>query len=407
MASYILYGKDENGLNAVQRGELTNSNTRYNSFRVQDDKNVSYESLVESSDPDNAKLLDTKIKRDVYMKKRTTIKYPRINKKTGEILDPGDSDIPGMVELWESIEGISRLIKVLEGTLPPSEDDDVFSSSYRLYKLKHQKIELCREQYYLKDLYKPTIHWLNVDRPGPQYVDWTSDSYYWMTQEEWQTKVQNSYSSAISKRLEDYETRQTANGTTEVKWVVRRHIFDWQDPAHVRALMNNWQPLYDMMHDHPNTYGNTLLLDFERYRELAQLSPSRECLLECKLRQLDYEASARVLEEKCGIHYAVSNITLIITRELPRRIAQAAQRLALELDTPEEEKKKCYKCKRMLPRSPLFFAYNANRRDGFSSNCKVCEKRMRDERKEDNAKWKKIVLAQKAELASAASKPNP
>ena len=39
MASYILYGKDEKGLNAVQRGDITNSNTRYNSFKVKDDLN--------------------------------------------------------------------------------------------------------------------------------------------------------------------------------------------------------------------------------------------------------------------------------------------------------------------------------------------------------------------------------
>ncbi len=33
MASYILYGKDENGLNAVQRGETTDGNRRYGSYK--------------------------------------------------------------------------------------------------------------------------------------------------------------------------------------------------------------------------------------------------------------------------------------------------------------------------------------------------------------------------------------
>ena len=32
MASYILYGKDEEGKNAVQRGETTDSDKRYKSF---------------------------------------------------------------------------------------------------------------------------------------------------------------------------------------------------------------------------------------------------------------------------------------------------------------------------------------------------------------------------------------
>jgi hypothetical protein len=48
MASYILYGKDENGKNAVQRGETTDSNKRYNSFQRAADKVQSLDEILEN-----------------------------------------------------------------------------------------------------------------------------------------------------------------------------------------------------------------------------------------------------------------------------------------------------------------------------------------------------------------------
>lgn len=38
MASYILYGKDENGQNAIQRNECTDKDKRYKSYKTKDDK---------------------------------------------------------------------------------------------------------------------------------------------------------------------------------------------------------------------------------------------------------------------------------------------------------------------------------------------------------------------------------
>lgn len=38
MASYILYGKDENGQNAIQRNECTDSNKKYKSYLTKSEK---------------------------------------------------------------------------------------------------------------------------------------------------------------------------------------------------------------------------------------------------------------------------------------------------------------------------------------------------------------------------------
>jgi hypothetical protein len=48
MASYILYGKDEEGQNAVQRGDTLDNNKRYNSYKKKDDKALSLEEILDN-----------------------------------------------------------------------------------------------------------------------------------------------------------------------------------------------------------------------------------------------------------------------------------------------------------------------------------------------------------------------
>ena len=47
MASYILYGKDENGKNAIQRNETIDKDKRYKSYKTKDDKVESLDEIME------------------------------------------------------------------------------------------------------------------------------------------------------------------------------------------------------------------------------------------------------------------------------------------------------------------------------------------------------------------------
>lgn len=116
MANYILYGKDENGQNAIQRGEATNGNTRYNSFKTKEDTNLSLEAILDNPMADQQDLAP-QLKHEVYIKKTRTIARPKYNKKTGELIEVGDSDIPGMQELWERIDHLEHWIAAIEGRI--------------------------------------------------------------------------------------------------------------------------------------------------------------------------------------------------------------------------------------------------------------------------------------------------
>lgn len=161
------------------------------------------------------------------------------------MVDPGDSEIPYMKELWESIDKFERLLAVNEGKLPADEHTPLLPNSYRIYQLRHQLAELRKYQYFLKDSFKPVIHFMSVDRPRTQYIDWSADCFYWITYEEWERRTQKALTHFISKNIEDYEVREDGM----VKWVVREHTFDWENPLHVRALLNNYNIIYEYLHD--------------------------------------------------------------------------------------------------------------------------------------------------------------
>ena len=377
MADYILYGKDENGNNAVKRGEVTDENKRYNSFKRASEKNKSLEEILDNPLVDQNTLQPVENTKHVYTKKKPTIRKPKYDKTTGEMIDPGDSDIPGMVELWERIEWFERVVAANEGRIPFSDDLFVVADNYRLYQLRHQLIDLRRHQYYLKDAYKPTINLLGITPPQPQSYDWDSDSYYWISLDEWQHRVDTKLTHAISSNLSDYETRTAADGSTEVKWVVRHHNFDWENPWHVRCLIDYYSAICMQLWDKEFSWGRMLIYDFDRYATMCGFSPAREYLLMRKIDKATHQQMADELQEKFGLSYNENHISTILSREIPERIAQVAKAHRLLVETPQDQRKQCYHCKRWLPKDIIFFGRNKSRKDGWASNCKECEKQRR------------------------------
>lgn len=367
MGSYILYGKDEEGRNAYQRGEMLRD-ARYNSYKTKDDNVMSLDEILENplSDQQQFKELGT---RDRYIAPRTTIKRPKYD-RNGNLIDIGDADIPGMRELWECIDRNEHWIAVLEGRIPAVGGEMLFSNPYRLYRLKHALIDMRRHQYYLKDSYKPTIHFLAADHPKRQYINWSSDTFYWIAREEWERRINSTYF-PISKNIEDYETR---NEGTEVKWIVRRHTFDWENPVHVYALICNYFNMNNLLWDKLDTDGKALLLDFDRYRAMAHLSEARNFILDCKIAQWTQAEIRQALQIKFGLVYGENRLYTIICHEIPDAIVEAIKRYHLILNTPDKDKKICPKCGRLLPKVPLFWVVNNNRKDKFNKYCKECEK---------------------------------
>lgn len=372
MASYILYGKDENGLNAIKRGECTDENRRYKTFRRASERTESFDALLENpvTDPQTFHPFN---QRNIYVKKIREVKRPHGT-------DPGDSDVPGLPQLWERIDYLERVLAANEGKIPFDDTLTILKDSYSLYKLRHQLIDMRRHQYYLRDSYKPAIHFLNVKQSPSPPQNFTSDSYYWLSFAQWRRRLKREqHNPFISTNLRDYETR-FYNGKFYVKWVVRHQKFDWENPSHVQKLMAHYSAIYAQNWDKLDSWGRALIFDFDRYFDLSDMSSLREFLV---TRYIDKASPSEIcadLPEKFGLTYHPDYLTIIFNREIPTKMVAGVKKHKLLVETPQDERKQCFRCKKWLPRNTLFFSINSGRKDGWASNCKECERLRRIER---------------------------
>lgn len=68
---------------------------------------------------------------------------------------------------------------------------------------------------------------------------------------------------------------------------------------------------------------------------------------------------------------------------VPRKLANTAKRLRLESEvaTGKRATIKCTKCGRHLPKDPMYFSRAKDKKTGYCSQCKECQKRQRDNAK--------------------------
>ena len=280
MADYILFGKDEKFLNARDRKEILQPKRRYDSWSTKDEKNTSLDALME--DPNTApeieqKTSDTADKGPRYKVYKPEIKRPTYDKE-GNLLDPGDSDVPGMVELWERIDILQERYDMYRGKIPPN--DYIRNhplTAYQLYKFGHMLIDIRRHQYYLKDSYKPTLKFFNVPPPGRVEFDFSSDTGLWLKPEEWchrkrSPKPFDLKQPALEDALEDEEGR--------LYWKISDNKIDYENPDHILALLDNYVSLLKHSYDKPDSNTRMLCFDMELLIENADLTDVEQFLLE-------------------------------------------------------------------------------------------------------------------------------
>lgn len=352
MADYIICGKDDDDLNLFQKGLAYMGTTRYSSFRKKSDKHVSLDAFT---DPSGEPL---SIAREPI---KYTNPHTRIDHTT-------DGWIPGMQQLWETID---RLTEQLAAIKPFLGDQ---SMSYRYYKMRHHLIQTRKDQFFLKDAYLPPIAVHSIAPTGPTQWDWDTDAFYWLTPEQWRRKVDTCY------RTIDPDISNWERDGELVKWHIRRHKFNWQDPLHVKALIRLYSDLYPQFWNKPYMDTRLLLLDLERYASLICLPPQWRTVLDETLAGASNPSIQRTLQRLYGCTLSVNYINCIIGERIPQRIAAYATRQHAS-HVWDGARKKCAQCGRDLPKTNLFFSHNVRYADQLAPICVECAERIAQERR--------------------------
>ena len=119
-ANYLLYGKDDSGLSAVDRGYVTIKPKHDYSKKAP----LSLDELIESP---------------TFIETPTTFSRTKYKTPKPHFSREENANLPNIKDLWHSIDEVE---KVLENTNPQSR---------KYYDFKHLLVELRKDQYLLRD----------------------------------------------------------------------------------------------------------------------------------------------------------------------------------------------------------------------------------------------------------------
>ena len=354
MANYILYGKDNDGTNIVDRKEVEIS-TKYGSYKKKNPESL--DSLIESPTFNENKITNT----NIYKKEKPTIDREK------------DKDVPGIKDLWKAIDYYQHLIDVNTGK---EEDPSARKlTQLELYKIKHMVIEMRREQFTLRDMVKPTLFYGSLVR---DIENPTNPDILWDSNEDFAIKPLGLLSSNPKRfkdllNLEERDYHYNENS---------KYILDFTNPLHIYYLIEYYEDLLIAAEDKPERLTDDIIETLNFYIDLADLDEVKTAILELKQRKTPIKDIQAYIKEKYNSTHSKNYISTIYKQKICGAIAAAAQlHYDMYMNRDNRSKwKKCNQCGEIKFLDSRNFMRKAKSSDGYNSKCKKCCKKNRQER---------------------------
>ena len=247
-------------------------------------------------------------------------------------------EVPGLKQLRETIELVKEQEKKATGK--------------RKYLLKKQLIEMCQEQYAMKDSYRAPMKTANV--------------------------VKSLAAADLTDHISINEDMEPVN----------TGLISFFDPKHISALLCNYSALkeesysnftsdcYYMMEDLDNLIEKTLKDKYPLYYDLLVYKIDGKSNLEIQ----------EILEHDYNIKHTVEYLSALWRNKIPKLLAEQEKKDYLVWYYSEIEYghwKRCSRCGEYKLANNMFFSKNKTAKDGFYSICKECRnKKPAQEKKE-------------------------
>ena len=397
MANYVLWGKNEQGLNAKQEG-LVPLETRHKTW---DDSNVeSLDGLMEQPTFNENSLsplgtLPLRQKREVFSRKEALAKCPEYLRESFVDLFRRIDELDLTINYYDLAHGKRKNPPRPEllARFSPEEQlvfEQVASewNQYKYLKKRHELVELRREQYTLRDAYsevrqvngtsnaavlerEPSIDCDVIVRP----LGLAQGTVTHLMFRPWDQLVPGKHTEAELQQISDYywAKKNEQAGPNQL-------VIDFTNPDHVFGLLDQLEAMSDAADVVPiESTLPQLLATLKFYIEMAELSGVHKDILDLKLQKTRNADIASIINKKWGKSYNVNYISTIFRqRIIPRITAAAAYHVKLiENIYFEDEFKTCLGCGRVLLKDPDNFTRRGRSKDGYSGHCKACERAAR------------------------------
>ena len=400
MGNYLLWGKDPiTGLNAKQAG-ICDIETKHGTWDKSDNIE-SLEGLMESPTFNEASLLaigtaPTKIKREVFSRSEALAKCPEYLRET-------------LTNLFRQIDELDLTINYYDlahnrRTNPPRdqllnkftpEEQQQFQerashwNQYKYLKMRHQLVELRREQYTLRDSFAPTRQLESTISPPMPCSDPEFDCEIavlplgtkndtelrgWIFRK-WEELIPSNYNEKMLTEISKYYWEKKA-----YKPGPNQKYIDFRNLEHVYEMFQLFFELDDAAEAAEMESNLPALMDTLRfYTDQAELSEIQREILDMKLKKVKNVDIALEVNKKWKKSYTPNYISTIFRQRIIPKINEAAAYHEKIIGNIffEEEFKTCTGCGRTLLRDADNFTRKTRSKDGFTTRCKRCEKEAR------------------------------
>lgn len=297
-----------NGLSPAQLNEVSNY-LLYSSdveceveLKQPSKKPASYEEMVENGVADMA---------------FHNAKYKNIYKVIKPTIDrEKDKDIPGMQDLWVEMEKIKEIYDYLDDCLKGHREKD-FTNPLEINYVNHHYyknwyIDLCLNQYTLKDCYRPVM-----SSQMPDYIDIRPD---------------NELDFGLCAGQYVY-TEGDENNT-----------IDLGNPVHVYILLKNYKTIRMQHMDNKIDDWNELYDLLDEAIERCQFNDCIWEILEMKINGERNDVIGAYVRDKYGVNYNDNYISTLFTKSISKKVAKGAV-LNARRKFKDTKKRICPKCK--------------------------------------------------------------
>lgn len=399
IANYILWGKDPDGLNVTQRGEIQ-IETRNKTW--QRDDTESLDALMESPTFSEASLrrpteARTRIAREVFDRKKTLSECPAHLIPVFEDLFKRIDTIELMLNYYEFSHGRRKeppraalLKRFTQEELTNAETTASKWNQFKYLKQRHLIVELRREQFTLRDTYIEKYMRHTPIEPEIDPVDPDFDAEIpvfplglktgpigaLLFKEERDLNPSTYNELDLQKILQFYWSKKS-----ESRPVI---FFDFGNLEHIYELFGQLNELEESIGALPINSNLSKLLDtLKYYIEMTDLTEAQREILDLKINKTKNQDIADQINKKYGKSYTANYISTIFRQKIIPRINETAEfhaKIIENLSFPENFKK-CTGCGKVLLIDPDKFVRKSRSKDGFATRCKICDRNDRQKKK--------------------------
>ena len=399
IANYILWGKDDDGLNCTQRGEIQ-IETRNKTW--QRDDTESLDAMMESPTFNEASLhrpteARTKIAREVFDRSEALAQCPPHMVPIFQDLFDRIDKLEMSIHFYEFAHGKRKegpraalLKRFNQSEIAAAEQIASKWNQFKYLKQRHLIVELRREQFTLRDSFidKHQRHGAIEPDLDPVHLDFDAEIPVFPL-----GLVGAPFSDLIFKPYDKLNpftyTEKELDILTHHYWNKKSQsrpqlFFDFGELEHVYELFGQLNELEEELDDLPIESNLKKLLDtLKYYIALTDLSEVQSEILDLKINKVKNQDIALYINKKYSKSYTANYISTIFRQKIIPQINDTARFHALIIENMcfEENFKKCNSCGQWLLIDAENFVRKSRSKDGFSTRCKKCDRADRQRKK--------------------------